>query len=250
MMVSHHDHHRHSAYCLAHVDAAGFSQSQQRRLAALVLAQRGGLRKVEASLTQEEFAWQVLCLRLAIIACHARAVVDPDALALRRSGRGRDAAAAFAVDADSPAHAAPAQRGDGGVGARRAAAAGAECLSGLRAASRQRESGDCTACSTTCAPLSRSRLFSHHTAAFFTAHGWSVPVSQAPGDQPERGLVTDDEHGLGRVGPARGLQDRVDVRVGLQRLERLVGPPERLRRLLGAQRRAHEDARSNARGAG
>ncbi|WP_280156615.1 Ppx/GppA phosphatase family protein [Piscinibacter sp. XHJ-5] len=86
MMVSHHDHHRHSAYVLGHVDAPGFSQSQQRRLAELVLAQRGGLRKVEASLVQEEFAWQVMCLRIAIIACHARGQVDPQALALRRSG--------------------------------------------------------------------------------------------------------------------------------------------------------------------
>jgi exopolyphosphatase/guanosine-5'-triphosphate,3'-diphosphate pyrophosphatase len=48
MMVSHHDHHRHSAYLLAHVDAAGFSQSQLRRIADLVLGQRGGLRKLEA----------------------------------------------------------------------------------------------------------------------------------------------------------------------------------------------------------
>ena len=60
MMVSHHDHHRHSAYLLAHVDAPGFSQSQQRRVAELVLGQRGGLRKVETGLTQEAFAWQVL----------------------------------------------------------------------------------------------------------------------------------------------------------------------------------------------
>ena len=86
MMVSHHDHHRHSAYMLGNVDAAGFSQSQQRRLAELVLAQRGGLRKVEASLMQPDFAWQALCLRLAIIKCHARGPVDNHAIALRRSG--------------------------------------------------------------------------------------------------------------------------------------------------------------------
>ena len=49
-------------------------------------AVRGGLRKVEASLVQEEFAWQAMCLRLAIIACHARGDVDPQALALTRSG--------------------------------------------------------------------------------------------------------------------------------------------------------------------
>ena len=86
MTVSHHDHHRHSAYILGHVDAPGFSQSQQRRLAELVLAQRGGLRKVELSLSQADFAWQALCLRLAIIKCHARGPIDSHAIALRRNG--------------------------------------------------------------------------------------------------------------------------------------------------------------------
>ena len=87
MMVSHHDHHRHSAYLLSNVDAAGFSQSQQRRLADLVLAQRGGLRKVEARLSGDTpFAWQVLCLRLAIIKCHARSAADVNAVSLARHG--------------------------------------------------------------------------------------------------------------------------------------------------------------------
>ena len=86
MMVSHHDHHRHSAYLVGNVDAAGFSQSQQRELAMLVLAQRGGLRKVQAALAQELFAWQALCLRLAIILCHARIDVDPRFTRLRVSG--------------------------------------------------------------------------------------------------------------------------------------------------------------------
>jgi exopolyphosphatase/guanosine-5'-triphosphate,3'-diphosphate pyrophosphatase len=87
MMVSHHDHHRHSAYLLGHVDAAGFSQSQQRRLAALVLGQRGGLRKLDAELRDERFAWQVLCLRLAVLMCHARQKPDLDGLSLHRRGR-------------------------------------------------------------------------------------------------------------------------------------------------------------------
>jgi exopolyphosphatase/guanosine-5'-triphosphate,3'-diphosphate pyrophosphatase len=86
MMVSHHDHHRHSAYLLAHVDAAGFSQSQLRRVGDLVLGQRGGLRKIETALAQELVAWQVLCLRLGVIKCHARGEVRSDALSLRRSG--------------------------------------------------------------------------------------------------------------------------------------------------------------------
>ena len=87
LMVSHHDHHRHSAYLLAHVDAAGFSQSQQRRIGELVLGQRGGLRKIEPQLASETFAWQVMCLRLAAIKCHARGSADPGALGLRAKGR-------------------------------------------------------------------------------------------------------------------------------------------------------------------
>lgn len=89
LMVSHHDHHRHSAYLLAHVDAPGFSQSQQQRIGDLVLGQRGGLRKLEAALSNELLAWQVLCLRLAAIKCHARDAVEPGAMRLER--RGRDA---------------------------------------------------------------------------------------------------------------------------------------------------------------
>jgi exopolyphosphatase/guanosine-5'-triphosphate,3'-diphosphate pyrophosphatase len=87
LMVSHHDHHRHSAYLLSNVDAPGFSQSQQRRIADLVLAQRGGLRKIEPQLASETFAWQVLCLRLAVIKTHARGPIDVQALALRVKGR-------------------------------------------------------------------------------------------------------------------------------------------------------------------
>ena len=84
--VSHHDHHRHSAYLMAHVDAPGFSQSQQRRIGELVLGQRGGLRKIEQPLAQTGFAWQVLCLRLAVIACHARLAVSPHELRLHPDG--------------------------------------------------------------------------------------------------------------------------------------------------------------------
>jgi exopolyphosphatase / guanosine-5'-triphosphate,3'-diphosphate pyrophosphatase len=86
MMVSHHDHHRHSAYLVAHVEAAGFSQSQLRRVGELVLGQRGGLRKIENSLSRSDFAWQVLCLRLGLIKCHARSEIDTGAVTLQRLG--------------------------------------------------------------------------------------------------------------------------------------------------------------------
>jgi exopolyphosphatase/guanosine-5'-triphosphate,3'-diphosphate pyrophosphatase len=51
-----------------------------------VLGQRGGLRKIENSLASTDFAWQALCLRLAIIKCHARAEVTTEALQLQRNG--------------------------------------------------------------------------------------------------------------------------------------------------------------------
>jgi exopolyphosphatase/guanosine-5'-triphosphate,3'-diphosphate pyrophosphatase len=86
LMVSHHDHHRHSAYIVSHVDAPGFSQSQQRRLGELVLGQRGGLRKLEPAIDRILTAWQVLCLRLAVIEHHARGEVDARGLLLSRSG--------------------------------------------------------------------------------------------------------------------------------------------------------------------
>jgi exopolyphosphatase/guanosine-5'-triphosphate,3'-diphosphate pyrophosphatase len=86
--VSHHDYHRHSAYIVAHADAPGFSQSQQRRIGELVLGQRGGLRKVEASLAGGIFAEQLLCLRLALIECHARGPVDARAVRMQRVDGG------------------------------------------------------------------------------------------------------------------------------------------------------------------
>jgi exopolyphosphatase/guanosine-5'-triphosphate,3'-diphosphate pyrophosphatase len=84
------------------VDAAGFSQSQQRRIADLVLGQRGGLRKIEPQMASETFALQVLCLRLAAIKCHARGEVDARALTLR--ARGRDALLAWGQPAWPDTH--------------------------------------------------------------------------------------------------------------------------------------------------
>jgi exopolyphosphatase / guanosine-5'-triphosphate,3'-diphosphate pyrophosphatase len=86
LMVSHHDHHRHSAYLLAHVDAPAFSQTQQRQLANIVLGQRGGLRKIEQALVDRRYALQVLALRLAAIKCHARGPADARALTLEADG--------------------------------------------------------------------------------------------------------------------------------------------------------------------
>ena len=78
MAVSHDDYHRHGEYIVRHADAAGFADHQLERLAVLVLAQRGGLRKVEAALaTDAVLRDQALALRIAIVLCHARR--DPTA---------------------------------------------------------------------------------------------------------------------------------------------------------------------------
>lgn len=88
MMVSHHDHHRHSAYLLGHVDASGFSQSQLRRLSLLVLGQRGDLGKLSGHHQDQTLMSQVLCLRLAIVLHHARTTL-PTKLASLRAARGK-----------------------------------------------------------------------------------------------------------------------------------------------------------------
>ncbi len=87
MMVSHHDHHRHSAYMLSHVDASGFSQSQLRRLATLVLGQRGELSKLTEFLQDAVMMSQVLCLRLAIILHHPRTALPDQVATLRQTPR-------------------------------------------------------------------------------------------------------------------------------------------------------------------
>ena len=82
--ISHSDYHKHGAYILDNADAMGFSLSEMHRLSLLVLGHRGKLRKLEASLTDPEFASQLLALRLAVILCHARRDPDLQGMALKR----------------------------------------------------------------------------------------------------------------------------------------------------------------------
>lgn len=82
-LISHSDYHHHGAYVLGHSDVPGFTQTELSHLAALVLAQRGKLRKVEVFLQDPEFALQLLCLRLATLLCHARREPDLELLTLR-----------------------------------------------------------------------------------------------------------------------------------------------------------------------
>ncbi|MGZ8994649.1 MAG: hypothetical protein ACXW16_11595 [Burkholderiaceae bacterium] len=74
--ISHNDYHKHSAYLIQHSDIAGFSTSDQERVATLVLAQRGNLRKVQQALADHQSAASILSLRLAVILAHARRAVE------------------------------------------------------------------------------------------------------------------------------------------------------------------------------
>jgi len=70
--ISHSDYHKHGAYILDNADAMGFSLTEMHRLSLLVLGHRGKLRKLDAALEDGELVCQLLCLRLAVILCHAR----------------------------------------------------------------------------------------------------------------------------------------------------------------------------------
>ena len=83
--ISHSDYHKHGAYILDNADAMGFSLSEMHRLSLLVLGHRGKLRKLEGALNDADLAQQLLCLRLAVILCHARRDPDLAGMTLKRS---------------------------------------------------------------------------------------------------------------------------------------------------------------------
>jgi exopolyphosphatase/guanosine-5'-triphosphate,3'-diphosphate pyrophosphatase len=84
--ISHSDYHKHGAYILDNADAPGFAQPELHRLGLLVLGHRGKLRKLDADFEDALFVHQLLCLRLAVILCHARR--DPDLKGLQLTGDG------------------------------------------------------------------------------------------------------------------------------------------------------------------
>jgi exopolyphosphatase/guanosine-5'-triphosphate,3'-diphosphate pyrophosphatase len=85
-LISHSDYHKHGAYILDNSDASGFAVSELHRLSLLVLGHRGKLRKLEVDFDDDAFATQLMCLRLAVILCHARRDPDDQALQLTCSG--------------------------------------------------------------------------------------------------------------------------------------------------------------------
>ena len=80
--ISHDRSYHHGAYILDNVDAPGFSFPELHRMSQLVLGQRGKLRKLEQSLSDELFAKQLMCLRLAVLLCHARQMPEYESIRL------------------------------------------------------------------------------------------------------------------------------------------------------------------------
>ncbi len=71
-LISHSDSHKHSAYIVENADVLGFSHNEMHRLSLLVLGHKGKLRKLDADFDDVRFVQQLICLRLAVLLCHAR----------------------------------------------------------------------------------------------------------------------------------------------------------------------------------
>ena len=68
--------HRHGEYIVSNADMPGFTRTDQKYMASLILAQRGRLSKVSEQLHSSKFAVHVLALRLAVIFAHARKTIQ------------------------------------------------------------------------------------------------------------------------------------------------------------------------------
>ncbi len=94
--IAYNGYHKHSAYILRNADMPGFSRSEQERLALLVLAHRGQLRRLEPLVTNDADWPLVAALRLAVLFHRSRGELDLPALAL--NGRGRRFSLAVPAD--------------------------------------------------------------------------------------------------------------------------------------------------------
>ncbi len=70
--ISHTAYHKHSAYIVANADMPGFSRSDQRRIARLILGHRGDLKKMKEQVSSEKVWLSVLIFRLATLLCRGR----------------------------------------------------------------------------------------------------------------------------------------------------------------------------------
>ena len=86
-MISPSGYHRHSEYILKNSDLPGFSRSDQSDMAAIVLSQRGNLKKVETCLKDPMLMRMICAIRLAVIFAHARRTVRLPAWTLKADGK-------------------------------------------------------------------------------------------------------------------------------------------------------------------
>jgi exopolyphosphatase / guanosine-5'-triphosphate,3'-diphosphate pyrophosphatase len=85
--IAYNGYHKHSAYIVKNADMPGFSRMEQERLAALLLAHRGSLKKMQGLLDLPELWLPALALRLAVLASRSRTDVGPPPIRLAASGR-------------------------------------------------------------------------------------------------------------------------------------------------------------------
>lgn len=88
--IAHASYHKHGAYILSHAYMPGFSQPEQERLARLVLAHRGNLKRVELTGAQTGAGeWELIgCLRLSVLLHLARNDAPLPRLRVRNIGQG------------------------------------------------------------------------------------------------------------------------------------------------------------------
>jgi exopolyphosphatase/guanosine-5'-triphosphate,3'-diphosphate pyrophosphatase len=89
-LISHEGGHKHGAYILDYVEAEGFALHEMHHLSMLVLGQRGKLKKLGDTLEDKLFGVQLICLRLAVIFCHARREIDLEGVSLSLSGKSNN----------------------------------------------------------------------------------------------------------------------------------------------------------------
>lgn len=84
-MISPVDAHLHGAYILDHTEPAGFSQKELHCLSLLILGYKGKLKRLETDFSDRIFVMQLICLRIAVILCHARSMPNLRAIQLQLS---------------------------------------------------------------------------------------------------------------------------------------------------------------------
>lgn len=87
LIVSHSGYHKHGAYLVDKADLPGFTTGEQHMMSALILSQKGNLRKVSDELGDPDFAKAILALRLAIMFMHSKIEVELEGLKVRMKSR-------------------------------------------------------------------------------------------------------------------------------------------------------------------